>query len=576
MLVPKLFTTMKNYNKEQFIKDVTAGIIVAIIALPLSIALAIASGVSPERGLYTAIIGGFIISLLGGSRVQIGGPAGAFVVIVYGIVAQFGMEGLIVATILSGFFLALMGLLKFGSLIKFIPTSIVNGFSSGIAIIILSTQIKDFFGLSIKEVPAEFLEKMLVYFQNLNSINWSSLLLAAVTLGIIILWPRVSKRIPGTLIAIVAATVLASLLDLDVTTIGSQFAGLSSKLPGFSFPSFNLELFRQLLLPSLTLAVLGAVESLLSAVVADGMLGTRHRSNMELVAQGIGNIASGCFGGMPVTGAVARTTANIQNGGRTPVAGIVHSITLFVIMIIFIPYVKLIPMASLAAVLVMVSYNMGDWHTFRELRKMPKSDALVFLTTFLLTIVLDVVVAIGIGVVMASFLFMKKMADMTEVSQVSEEDHDKDADYFWKNVRSPQNVSFYEVNGLFFYGAASKFIRTISQRETKEQILIIKMEGVPFMDATAFDSFDKLLDTCMKKKIKIILLKIQPQPYQLMEQFGFLPKFGLENICSTTGEAIARANSVLLEKGIISKHEHHGHPEADQQQKDEGQKDGDQ
>lgn len=557
MFVPKFITTLKGYTREQFFKDLWAGVIVAIIALPLSIALAIASGLSPEKGLYTAIIGGFLISLLGGSRVQIGGPAGAFVVIVYGIVTKFGTDGLIVATILSGFFLALMGLFKFGSLIKFIPTSIVNGFSSGIAVIIASTQIKDFFGLSIEKVPAEFLEKLVSFGEHLGTLQPASLAVGLGTLAVIVLWPRVTKRVPGTLIAVAGATVLALVLHLDVPTIGSQFSTLGSALPAFRFPSLSLGMFNDLLLPSLTLAVLGAVESLLSAVVADGMIGGRHRSNMELVAQGIGNIASGCFGGMPVTGAVARTTANIQNGGRTPVAGMVHSVVLFGIMLAFMPYVKLIPMASLAAVLVMVSYNMGDWEAFRNIRKAPKSDTIVFLATFVLTVFLDVVVAIGVGVVLASLLFMKKMADMTEVSQVSGEDRDKDADFFWRHVKAPEHVSFYEIDGLFFYGAASKFIQTITQRETKEQVLIIKMEGVPFMDATAFDSFDKLLDNCMKRRIKIILLKVQEQPLELMGNFGFLPKFGMENICSTTGEAIARANEVLLEKGVLSKHDQH-------------------
>lgn len=544
MYVPKLFTTMKSYTPEQFRKDAIAGIIVAIIALPLSIALAIASGLSPEKGLYTAIIGGFLISFLGGSRVQIGGPAGAFVVIVYGIVQKFGVEGLIIATFLSGIFLVLMGLFKFGNLIRYIPTSITNGFSSGIAVIIASTQLKDFFGMEIKQVPSEFLEKILIYGEHLGTFHYESLLIGGVTLAIIILWPKVNKVIPGTLIAIVAATLLAMITSMDLPTIGSQFTSLKGTLPGITLPTFNLDTLQQLLIPALTLAVLGSIESLLSAVVADGMIGGRHRSNMELVAQGVGNMGSALFGGMPVTGAIARTSANIQNGGRTPIAGMVHSLALLLMMLLLMPLVKLVPMASLAGVLLMVSYNMGDWDAFRHIPKAPKSDTFVFLTTFFLTVFLDVVVAIGIGVVIASILFMKKMADLTAVNEVT---GDEDAS-LKEHLHLPEHVSFYEINGPFFFGAASKFVATITQREVKESILIIKMAAVPFMDATAFDSFDKLLETCMKKKIKIILLGLQSQPLSLMEKYGFIPKFGLENVCATTEEAIHRANQVLKEQ----------------------------
>ena len=543
MYVPKLFTTMKSYTPEQFRKDAIAGVIVAVIALPLSIALAIASGLSPEKGLYTAIIGGFLISFLGGSRVQIGGPAGAFVVIVYGIVQKFGVEGLIIATFLSGIFLVLMGLFKFGNLIRYIPTSITNGFSSGIAVIIASTQLKDFFGLEIRQVPQEFLEKILVYGEHLGTFHYESLLIGGVTLAIILLWPKVNKVIPGTLIAIVVATLLARVTSMDLPTIGSQFASLKGTLPGITLPSFNLDTLQQLLIPALTLAVLGSVESLLSAVVADGMIGSRHRSNMELVAQGVGNMGSALFGGMPVTGAIARTSANVQNGGRTPIAGMVHSVALLLMMLLLMPLVKLVPMASLAGVLLMVSYNMGDWEAFRHIPKAPKSDTFVFLTTFFLTVFLDVVVAIGIGVVIASVLFMKKMADLTAVNEVTGDEETS----LKEHLHLPEHVSFYEINGPFFFGAASKFVATISQREVKESILIIKMSAVPFMDATAFDSFDKLLETCMKKKIKIILLGLQGQPLSLMEKYGFIPKFGQENFCATTEEAIHRANQVLKE-----------------------------
>ncbi|MBC8062015.1 MAG: sulfate permease [Clostridiaceae bacterium] len=545
MLIPKFITCLKNYTKEQFIKDFISGIIVAIIALPLSIALAIASGVSPEKGLYTAIIGGFIVSFLGGSRVQIGGPTGAFVVIVYGIVHKYGIEGLIFATIMAGIFLIVMGLLRFGSLIKYIPSSITTGFTSGIAIVILSTQVKDFFGLQMKEVPSEFGAKAIAYFHNFDSLNFQSLFIAVLTLVIIILWPRISKKVPGTLIAIIIVTVITMVFKLNITTIGSQFGELSSSLPKFVFPNISFKMINDLMLPALTIAILGSVESLLSAVVADGMIGGSHRSNMELIAQGVANIFSGAFGGIPVTGAIARTAANVRNGGRTPVAGMVHSLGLLVIMLLFMPYVKLVPMASLAAVLVVVAYNMGEWETFKTLLKAPKSDAIVFIVTFILTIFLDLVVAIGVGMVLASFLFMRKMADITEVKFILNDDEDKDANELIENVKMPEHISIYEISGSFFFGAANKFVTAMRDMGVPTRILIVKMSKVPFMDATAYHSFKMLYDFCRKNHTKVIILKIQEQPLSVLKKYGFVQIMGEKNFCNTVDEAIIRANVIL-------------------------------
>ena len=545
MFIPKLITCLRDYTKEQFIKDFISGIIVAIIALPLAIALAIASGVSPEKGLYTAIIGGFIVSLLGGSRVQIGGPTGAFVVIVYGIVQKYGVEGLTYATIMAGIFLVIMGFLKFGSLIKFIPSSITTGFTSGIAIVILSTQVKDFFGLQMKSVPSEFVSKIVAYFNNFNTINYQSLFIAVLTLMIIILWPRVSKKVPGTLIAIIIATIVTIVFNLDVNTIGKQFTNLPSSLPKFSLPNFSFKMVNDLMLPALTIAILGSVESLLSAVVADGMIGASHRSNMELVAQGIANVFSGAFGGIPVTGAIARTAANVKNGGRTPVAGIVHALSLLLIMLLFMPYVKLVPMASLAAVLVIVAYNMGEWEVFKAILKSPKSDYFVFIVTFILTIFLDLVVAIGVGMVLASFLFMRKMAELTEVKYILDDEEDKDASEFIVNVKMPEHISIYEISGPFFFGAANKFVSAMRDMGEPTKILIVKMSKVPFMDATAYHSIEMLHDICTKHDTKLIILKIQEQPLRMLKKYGFVDILGEKNFCDTVDEAIKRANVIL-------------------------------
>ncbi|WP_142415517.1 SulP family inorganic anion transporter [Hathewaya massiliensis] len=545
MLVPKSITCLKGYTKEQFLKDFISGIIVAIIALPLSIALGIASGVSPEKGLYTAIIGGFIVSLLGGSRVQIGGPTGAFVVIVYGIIQKYGIDGLTVATIMAGIFLIIMGFLKLGSLIKYIPSSITTGFTSGIAIVIFSTQIKDFLGLQMKSVPSEFINKWIAYFNSIHSINLQSLFIAFLTLGIIVLWPKINKKIPGTFIAIVISTVVTMIFSLNINTIGSQFGELSSSLPKLIMPKVNLTMINELMLPALTIAILAGVESLLSAVVADGMIGGKHRSNMELIGEGAANVFSGIFGGIPVTGAIARTAANVKNGGRTPVAGIVHSLTLLIIMLLFMPYVKLVPMSSLAAVLVMVSYNMGEWEAFKDIFKAPKSDAIVFIVTFFLTVFLDLVVAIGVGVVLSSFLFMKKMAEITKVECVLDDLEDNDVNDLIDSIKIPKDISVYEISGPFFFGAANKFVSAIREMGTPPKILIIKMSKVPFMDATAYHSFEMLYDICKKNKTKLIMLELQEQPMEMLKKYGFVEIIGESSFCNNIDEAIERANILV-------------------------------
>jgi SulP family sulfate permease len=545
MFVPKLVTCLKTYSKDQFIKDFIAGIIVAIIALPLSIALAIASGVSPEKGLYTAIVGGLMVSLLGGSRVQIGGPTGAFVVIVAGIVQKFGIDGLIVATILAGIFLVIMGILKFGGMLKYIPYPITTGFTSGIAIIIFSTQIKSFFGLTMKTVPSEFVPKWIAYFNSFSSLNIQSMLIGILSLTIIIFWSKINKKIPGTLIAIVVATVISLLFNLNIETIGSRFGNISSALPSISLPHTSFSMIKQLMLPALTIAILGSIESLLSAVVADGMIGGSHRSNMELVGQGVANICSGLVGGIPVTGAIARTAANVKNGGRTPISGIVHSLTLLIILLVFMPYVKLVPMSALAAILIVVSYNMGEWESFQQIFKAPKSDALVLLVTFSLTIFFDLVIAIGVGLVLASLLFMRRMADVSDVRYILDEHEDKDQIELIDSIRTPENVSVYEINGPFFFGAADKFMHAVRELGIPTKILIIKMSNVPAIDATGYHGLEMLYELCKKHHTDLIILNLQDQPLNALSKYGFKDLLGSENFCASVEEAIDRANYLL-------------------------------
>lgn len=549
-LKPKLFSVMKNYSKEQFIKDVIAGIIVAIIALPLSIALAIASGVNPERGLYTAIIAGFFISIFGGSRVQIGGPTAAFVIIIYGIIQDFGVDGLVIATIMAGIFLVIMGLLRFGNLIKFIPYTITTGFTAGIAIGIFVGQIKDFLGLNMGAVPSEFVEKMKAYSTNIHTLNISALLIGVISLVILIFWPKITDKIPGSLIAIIVSTLLVKFLPIEVNTIGSVYGELSSSFPTFHIPQTNFSTISKLIQPAFTIAILAGIESLLSCVVSDGMIGSRHRSNMELIGQGVGNVFSGLFGGIPATGAIARTAANVKNGGRTPIAGIVHSITLLLILLVFMPLAALIPMPALAAVLIMVAYNMSEWREFIELIKTsPKSDIIVLVTTFLLTVIFDLVIAIEVGIVVSALLFMKRMAEVTEVNgwkyidEIDEDDLNDTDNINFKEV--PKNTLVYEISGPMFFGAADKFMDITTDGKHTKNVIILRMRSVPSMDVTALRSLHKIQKTCKKKGITLMFSHVQEQPMSVMKKAGFDESVGLDNFFAHTDDALFRASEML-------------------------------
>ena len=541
---PKFFSVMKNYTREQFIKDIIAGLIVAIIALPLSIALAIASGVNPEQGLYTAIIAGFFISFLGGSRVQIGGPTAAFVVIIYGIIAEHGIPGLIIATLLAGVMLILMGLFHFGDLIKFIPKTITIGFTFGIAIGIVVGQIKDFLGLNMGAVPAEFLTKLVAYSHNLGSINYITLAIGILALLIQIFWPKVSKKIPGSLVAIIVTTLLVAIFKLPVKTIGDLYT-IKAGLPSFSMPVLSFSLVREMILPAFTIAMLAAIESLLSAVVSDGMIGSKHKSNAELVGQGVGNILSALFGGIPATGAIARTAANVKNGGRTPVAGMVHALTLLLILLFLMPYASYIPMSCLAAILIIVGYNMSGWRTFvRIIKTAPKSDIAVLIITFLLTLFFDLVIAIEFGMVLAAFLFLKRMSDIAEVRQWtyigSSEDEKLSEDVDLKYV--PKNTIVYEVFGALFFGAANVF--TSFKHEEGKNVLILRMRNVPVMDISGVEALEEILETCKKRNLTLILSHVNEQPYHAMEKAGFVEKIGSENICENIDASLERAEKL--------------------------------
>lgn len=547
-LKPKLFSVMKTYTKEQCIKDIIAGIIVAIIALPLSIALALASGVTPEKGLYTAIVAGFVISLMGGSRVQIAGPTAAFVTIVAGIVARNGMQGLAAATLMAGIILIIMGFLKFGRLLKFIPYTITTGFTLGIAVTIFIGQIKDFLGLTIKTKPVETAEKLYACFKNISTVNAQALFIGVISLLILILWPKVNARIPGSLIAVIAAAAIVKLFHIPVNTIGSLYE-ISSKAPTFQLPVMNLTMIRTLLPDAITIAILAGIESLLSCVVADGMIGSRHRSNMELIAQGTGNILSSLFGGIPATGAIARTAANVKNGGRTPVAGMVHAVTLLLILVILMPYAALIPMPAIAAILFMVAYNMSGWRVFAELiKKSPKSDIAVLVITFILTVVFDLVVAIEVGILMAAVLFMKRMADVSEVSSWkyaendSKEDDMADDDQNIRLKMVPKHTLVYEINGPMFFGAADKFMNI--SLNTDVRVVILRMRSVPAMDVNALHALNNVRKACKKKRITLILSHVQEQPMNMMHKAGFDQQIGDDNICDNIDLALERAKKL--------------------------------
>ncbi len=539
---PKLFTTLKGYTGEQFVKDIISGIIVAIIAMPLSIALAIASGVNPEQGLYTAVVAGFFISFLGGSRVQIGGPTAAFVVIIYGIIAQYGMSGLTVATIMAGLIMIIMGLLRFGNLIKFIPKTITVGFTLGIAIGIVTGQIKDFFGLQMGAVPAEFTDKIIAFAENFHTLSLATLLIGVLALLIQIFWPYVSKKIPGSLVAIIITTVIVSLGKLPVKTIGDLYT-IKAGLPTFTVPDISFDLIHQMISPAFTIAILAAIESLLSCVVSDGMIGGHHRSNAELVGQGVGNIMSALFGGIPATGAIARTAANVKNGGRTPVAGMVHAVTLLLILLFLMPYASLIPMSTLAAILIMVGYNMSGLKTVvRMLKSAPKSDIAVLVITFVLTVFFDLVVAIEFGMILASFLFLKHMADVAGVRQWVERN---DLDEISENTdlkQVPKNTSVYEIFGALFFGAANDFLNVV--HEEGKNVLIFRMRNVPIMDISGLEALEEALETCRKRGMTLVLSHVNEQPMKVMEKAGFIEKIGRENICDNIDKALERAGKL--------------------------------
>lgn len=543
--VPKLFDCLKGYSKEQLIKDIISGIIVAIIALPLSIALALASGVGPEQGIYTAIVAGFVISFLGGSNVQIAGPTAAFATIVAGIVAENGMDGLVVATIMAGIILVVMGFLKFGNLIRFIPYTITTGFTFGIAVTILIGQIKDFLGLTFQTSPVETMEKVEAIADSIGTFNWQALVVGLVALAILIIMPRFTEKIPASLIAIVVTIIMVKCIGMDVKTIGDLYT-ISNKLPGLTVPHVNLAMIKQLFPDALTIAVLAGIESLLSCVVADGMVGTRHKPNMELVAQGAGNLASALFGGIPATGAIARTAANIKNGGRTPIAGMVHSVTLLLILVVLMPYAAWIPMPAIAAILFMVAYNMSGWREFVSLCKSsPKSDILVLVTTFVLTVVFDLVVAIEVGVVMAAMLFLMRMSNVTEIKSwkyLGEDIDEKNDPMALKYKVVPKNTLVYEIIGPMFFAAADKFLDISFEPGVK--VLIIRMRGVPAMDVTALRSLKKIHATCKKRGITLLLSHVQEQPYAMMAKAGFVYEIGEDNFCANIDAALEKAGEM--------------------------------
>lgn len=543
-LKPMLLTALKSYDKSQFVKDVTAGIIVAIIALPLSIALALASGVGPEAGIFTAIVAGFVISALGGSSVQIAGPTAAFATIVAGIVARDGMDGLVIATVLAGVFLILMGICRFGSLIKFIPYTITTGFTSGIAVTIVIGQLKDFFGVTYPEGvrPIETMEKLAAFLENVGTVNPAALIVGTVSLAILIISPYIFKKIPGSLIAVIVGIFMVKFLPLKVSTIGNLYT-ISNALPSFHLPAVNFEIVQAAIPNAFTIAILAAIESLLSCVVADGMINGKHRSDMELVAQGAGNIASALFGGIPATGAIARTAANIKNGGRTPVAGMVHSITLVIVLVVLMPYAGMIPMPTIAAILFIVAYNMCQWRTFLQLVKTaPKSDILVLVVTFVLTVVFDLVVAIEIGMILACLLFIKRMSEETKAESWVYTDDDTVA--VNENLRMlPAAIRVYEVSGPLFFGASDAIEHIVVEESAK--CLVLRMRAVPALDSTAMNALTALTKTCESKGVTIVFSHVNEQPMKAMKKAGFTELVGAESFCPNITAALERAEEII-------------------------------
>ena len=567
VFVPKSLVCLREgYTRESLLRDLVAGVVVGIVALPLALAFAIASGVPPERGLYTAIIAGFLISALGGSRVQIGGPTGAFVVIVYGIVSKYGYEGLVICTVIAGAILIALGLARMGALIKFIPYPVVTGFTAGIAVIIFSSQVKDFLGLKMGAVPAEFIDKWMAYARHIGSIDWTTVAVGAGTLVVLLVWPKISRMVPGPFVAMVLATLAVQLFDLPVETIGSRFGGVPSALPRPHWPDIPWENLRELIPPSITVALLAAIESLLSAVVADGMIGTRHKSNMELVAQGVANIASPIFGGIPATGAIARTATNIRTGGRTPLAGMTHAVTLMLILVFAGQWAAKVPLASLAAILVVVSYHMSEWRSFAGLLRAPKSDIFVLIITFALTVFIDLTVAVQVGVVAAALLFMKRMAEVTSIEGVTTEMRDTDAHddsdeitQVRKRKRTiggreiPKGVEVFAVNGPFFFGAADKLSEVMSEIAKPPKVLILRMAHVPAIDATGIHALEQVAKKCKSQGTKLILSEVRDQPLAALAKAEKLDLF--DGLADTLDEALgapaapSRAHADQREEG---------------------------
>lgn len=551
---PRLLQCLKNYNRKTFVADLMAGIIVGIVALPLAIAFGIASGVTPEKGIITAIVAGFVISALGGSKVQIGGPTGAFIIIIYGIIQQYGMEGLTIATLMAGVFLILFGFLHLGTIIKFIPYPIVVGFTSGIAVTIFTTQVKDLFGLNIASVPSDFIEKWICYFNNFSTVDLWSSVIGIVSVVIIMLTPKVSKKIPGSLVAIIVMTVAALLLKQfagveSIETIGDRFA-ISNSLPEATVPALSWETIKNLVSPAITIAILGAIESLLSAAVADGVIGDHHNSNTELIAQGVANLASPIFGGIPATGAIARTMTNINNGGRTPIAGIVHAVVLLLIFLFLMPLAKYIPMACLAGVLVVVSYGMSGWRSFLALMKNPKSDVTVLLITFFLTIIFDLTIAIEVGLIIACLLFMRRMSETTDVHIISNEINpdDEDSDMHLGNIEHltiPKGVEVYEINGPYFFGAGNRFEEIMATLGDRPQVRIIRMRKVPFVDSTGIHNLTNLCEMSQKEGIQIVLSGVTEKVHSQLNKAGFYDIVGQDNICSHIDIALDRAKEII-------------------------------
>lgn len=549
---PRLLTSLKNYNKKTLTADIMAGIIVGIVALPLAIAFGIASGVTPEKGIITAIVAGFIVSAFGGSRVQIGGPTGAFIIIIYGIIQQYGFQGLTIATLMAGFFLILFGLLRLGTIIKYIPYPIIVGFTSGIAVTIFTTQIKDLFGLQLASVPSDFVEKWIVYAQNADSADLWSSIVGIMSVIIIAITPRFSKKIPGSLIAIILMTVFALILKnycgvTSIETIGDRFT-INAQLPEAQLPGLNWETIKSLVSPALTIAILGAIESLLSATVADGVIGDHHDSNTELIGQGLANLATPLFGGIPATGAIARTMTNINNGGKTPIAGIIHAIVLVLIFLFLMPLAKYIPMACLAGVLVVVSYGMCGWRSFIALMKNPKSDVTVLLITFFLTIIFDLTIAIEVGLIIACLLFMKRMSETTDVKVIMDEiDPNDESDIKLENNEHliiPNGVEVYEINGPYFFGAGNRFEEIMASFGDRPKVRIIRMRKVPFVDSTGIHNLTNLCIMSQKEGIQIVLSGVNPKVHAVLARSGFYELIGEENIYSHINIALEKAKEI--------------------------------